>query len=147
MIPAAALLACFLHLTGPKAELVEKVWLAGGVDSVALVSMENPKWDPECVVPERGGYTSYGLYMMDNQWHRQWRGDIDRHIAEGQLFLDECKNRAAPPWYQDTPGAFAYAIMFYNGSLAWGLRVEAKRDELVRWLSWRALRELEVAWR
>ena len=137
MIPAAALLACFLHLTGPKAELVEKVWLAGGVDAVALVWMES-NFNPRAWRREPRGHTSFGLFQIDDEYHPQWRGDLMRHIAEGQLFLDECKAR--------TPN-LRWAVARYNGSLAWGIRVEAERDELVRWLSWRALRELEVAWR
>ena len=142
MIPAAALLACFLHLTGPKAELVEKVWLAGGVDAVAMVWMES-RFDPQAERIERDKQgrmigTSFGLYQLFDKYHPQWRGDLMRHIAGGQLFLDECKAR--------TPN-LRWAVARYNGSLAWGIRVEAERDELVRWLSWRALRELEVAWR
>lgn len=132
------LLAAFLNR--PQA-LVQQVCAAGGIDAVAIVSCENPRWIPDLVVREGHGLTSYGLGMICDGWHKQYRGDLEKHIAEFvRIYREEC------------PGAtMAEKISHYNGgtypgpySIAWGKRVQAKRDELVRWLRWREIQALET---
>ena len=138
----AVLLAAYLHVAN--VHLVQAVLDAGGLDAVALVWCES-RFNEHAVRREPRGHTSWGLYQLDDEFHPQWRHDLLRHIAEGQLFLDECKLRAETAdgrnarahWYRMTasrPSFFAYAVALYNGSLAWGFVVERERDELARWL-------------
>lgn len=126
----ALLLAAFLNRSPV---LVQQVYAAGGLDAVALVECES-NFNPQAVRREPRGHSSYGLFQLDNEWHKQWQGDLSRHIATGAAFLAECKARKK---------TLAEAVRLYNGSYQWGRRVEAKRDELVRWLRWREIREME----
>ena len=123
----ALLLAAYLHRP---LFLVEKVYSEGGVDAVAVVEMES-RFNPRAWRREPRGHSSWGLFQIDNEWHSQYRGDLDAHIAEGVRILREC----------EMGGTFSEAIARYNGgtnhgaySIAWGKQVEAKRDELSRWL-------------
>lgn len=112
--------------------LVQMVYLEAGVDGVAVVEMES-RFNPRAIRREGHGYTSWGLWQLDNQWHPQYRDDLAAHNREGARYLEECKEAAN--------GDFALAVAFYNGgnhpgaySRAWGKRVEAKRDALLSWL-------------
>lgn len=58
------------------------------------------------------------------------------HIVTGLEFLNECKAKTY---------TLASAVELYNGSYAWGLVVERKRDELARYLAWRLIKNEEVA--
>lgn len=119
---------------------VTAVYHAGGLDAVAVVSWEDPRWDVNaiCVERDRAGNiigTSFGLFMLFDCYHRQWRGDIGRHIQDGAAFLVECKRRGP---------SLACAYSWYNSwspmrSLAAGRKVERMRDSLAMYL-WRNLR-------
>lgn len=127
MTSVVVLLAAFLH---QPVRPVALVYAIGRVEYVALVSCENPRWQTDLVVRERRGHTSYGLAMIDDEWHEQYRGDLLRHLYAG--------------WdiYQGTHGTtFAHKVAHYNGgtypgaySWRWGRRVDARRRELLRWL-------------
>lgn len=115
--------------------LVEKVWAAGGIDAVALVECES-QFNPKALRREPRHHTSWGLFQLDDEFHPQYRGNLGKHIAIGAAFLAECKARTM---------TLARAVERYNGAYSWGLTVERKRDELGRWLAWRAVRELDIA--
>jgi len=36
-------------------------------------------------------------------------------------------------------------VELYNGSAHWGETVQAKRDELARWIRWRRIQEEQIA--
>ena len=135
----AILLAALLHRPLP---LVEAVYAAGGVDCVAIVNCENPEWDVKAIRREPRGYTSYGLGQIDNEWHNQHRGDVKAHIAEMARIYGECEGKD-----------MATRVSHYNGgtypprySVLWGIKVQRERDRMVRWLEWRRLKALGVAW-
>ena len=129
---AAMLLAAYLH---HPLDYVEKVYIAGGVDAVALVECESC-FNPKAIRREKRGHTSWGFYQLDDEFHPQWRGNLLRHIAEGELFFEDCKTKARD---------FRHAVLRYNGSLTWACCVERKRNELLYWLRWRERRDLGVA--
>ncbi len=132
-----------IYLHAPQ-YLVEKVYLRGGLDDVAVVTMES-QWNPHAFRYERDRSgkiigTSYGLQQLFDKCHSQYRNDIDAHIAEGVRWLMKCEQG----------NDFERAVSMYNsgspaGNLAWGHLVNAKRDELARWIHWRQILELEVA--
>ncbi len=128
----AVFLAAYLHASPM---LVKAVFDAGGIDSCALVSCES-QWNEYAWRREPRGYTSYGIFQLDSEFHPQYRDDLLMHIVTGVEFLNECKAKTH---------TLARAVELYNGSYAWGVVVERKRDELVRWLRWRWIREQEVA--
>ncbi len=130
--------------------LVEKVYLRGGLDDVAVVTMES-QWNPHAFRYERDRHgkiigTSYGLQQLFDRYHPQYRNDLDAHIREGVDWLSDCK-------MVETVGLdFSDAVAIYNGgwqpgkdARSWGLKVQAKRDELARWLWWRWVKSEQVA--
>lgn len=142
----AVWLAIYLH--APQG-LVATVYDFAGLDGVAVVFMESRFVETARRREPQG--ESWGLFQLYDKFHPQYRDDLLLHIVTGVAFLNECKD-IAPPWYQDVPGFFARAVAHYNGgthpgaySWAWGRKVEAKRDELQRWLSWRAVKAMETA--
>jgi hypothetical protein len=129
---AALWLAAYLHAPlGP----VKTVWELGGLDAVAVVTCES-QWQEHAWRRESGHHTSWGLFQINDGYHRQYRDDLLMHIVTGVSFLNECKARTK---------TLAGAIVLYNGSYAWGLTVERKRDELVRWLLWRWIKSEGIA--
>jgi hypothetical protein len=116
-------------LLGRPTFLIDAVWKAGGLDAVALVECES-HFNPRALRHEPRGYTSWGLYQIDNEFHPQWRNDILMHIVEGQSFLNSCKKQTRE---------LRYVVALYNGSLTWGKIVERKRDSFALYL-WRHLR-------
>lgn len=127
MIPV--LLALYLHHS---AALIQAVYAQGGLDVVAVVECES-NFNPRAVRHEPRGFTSWGLFQIDDEWHPQYRGNLQAHICYGVAFLRQCEARAH--------GNYPAAVSIYNSgssvkSLAWGKRVEQKRDALARWLSW-----------
>jgi hypothetical protein len=121
MLAEAVLIASLLHRP---LYLVDAVYNAGGVDATALVECES-HFNAHAWRREIRGHSSWGLFQLDDEYHPQWRDNVLRHIAEGVLFLDDCKAKAP---------RLRYAVMLYNGSLAWGIEVERKRDYIVRWI-------------
>ena len=129
---AALWLAAYLHASPM---LVKSVFDAGGLDAVAVVTCES-QWCEHAWRREPEYHTSYGLFQLNDGYHPQYRDDLLMHIVTGLEFLNECKAKTY---------TLARAVELYNGSYAWGVVVERKRDELVRWLRWRWIREQEVA--
>lgn len=160
MIDPALLLALYLHRP---VDLVSRVYAAGGVDAVAVVEMES-HFNPLTERREPQG-SSWGLFQLYDRYHAQHRGNLAAHIRAGVAFLEKCKQAwdsvagrandrgVSIPFTPASPAlSFAAAVAHYNGgthpgaySLAWGKRVEKKRDELVRWLAWREIRAMETA--
>jgi hypothetical protein len=127
MIEAALLLSSLLHRPP---ELVLDVYIAGGLDAVAVVEMES-EFNPKALRREPRGHTSYGLFQLDNEWHPQHRDNLTLHIAEGAWFLQDCMAREG--------GDFVRAVSRYNSgsptkSRAWGERVLRERNRLEWWL-------------
>ena len=131
MTEIVLLLAMVLNAPAP---LVRDVYAEGGLDAVAVVSMES-NFNPKAIRREARGHTSYGLFQLDDEWHPQHRGDIAAHIREGVKILRECEGtdlRTKVSHYNGGtyPGAY---------SEKWGRMVEARRDSLALYL-WRHLR-------
>ena len=160
MIDPAILLALYLHRP---VDRVAMVYAAGGVEAVAVVEMES-HFNPRAERREPQG-SSWGLFQLYDRYHKQHRGDLAEHIRAGVAFLEECKLRQGRGYpvrgseptaerdrlHRPSP-SFAAAVARYNGglhpgpySLAWGRKVEKKRDELVRWLAWREIKAMEIA--
>jgi len=146
----AILLALYLHAP---VGLVTVIYDTSGLDGVALVWCES-RFNPRALRREPRGHTSFGLFQLDDEYHKQYRGNLTAHIAEGERFLEECKggrerHSTVSPAGGRSGGhapSLSLAVARYNGSLAWGLIVEAKRDELARWLAWRWVKDEEIAW-
>lgn len=123
----------------PAPDLVRAVYDIGGLEYVALVSCENPKWIPDLVVPEKGGHTSYGLPMVDDQWWEQHRGDLLLNLVQGWHIYRDVYGRD-PARYNggDDPGAY---------SIAWGHQVRLRewwlRERLREMMRVRAQREID----
>ena len=133
----ALILAAYLHR--PPA-LVQLVYEAGGTDAVAVVSCENPQWITWAVKREARGHTSYGLFMVDDEWWPQFRFDLGKHIEQGVAIMNHFYAGLNPEY------DFAIMVSRYNGgwksgaySQAWGRHVARVRDDLAHWL-WMALR-------
>jgi hypothetical protein len=114
--------------------LVTTVYAMGGLDAVAVVEMES-QFRVTAFRTEPDG-TSYGLFQLYDKYHPQYRYNLLLHITTGVRFLEECK----------AGRSYAMAVAVYNGgkcpgeySLAWGKRVERKRNSLAMYL-WRRLR-------
>ena len=107
--------------------LVKAVYDCGGLDAVALVECESD-FDPRAKRKEPRGHTSWGLFQLDDEWHKQHRDNLSLHIWEGVWFLTQCKIAS-----KDN---LAGAVQLYNGSRVWGRVVEKKRNSLAMYL-WR----------
>ena len=125
VIDIALLLALAL---GRPVGLVSTVYDVAGIDGVALVEYES-RFNERAVRREPRGFTSFGLFQLDSEWHPQWRDDLLLHIVEGASFWEACKAKAG--------GNIAVAFSWYNSgspskSIKKGLEVARLRDRLAR---------------
>jgi hypothetical protein len=132
MIECALILATLLHRSP---SLIEKVYQSAGLDGVSVVWCES-RFVKTALREEPRGHTSWGLFQLNNEWHPQYRNNLNLHIAIGASFLADCKRGRS----------FRDAVAVYNGgpkpkaySIRWGKKVEKKRDNFALYL-WRHLR-------
>jgi hypothetical protein len=84
--------------TNPSPDLISKVWnmaRAKQLDPetiVSLVSLETKgTWDPNIVADDTHGF---GLFQLDDRYHKQFREDLDAHINYGLDFFKNLLSRS-----------------------------------------------------